>query len=186
MAETTERKRRPRPPDDAPPKPKRPPRPRDAVAFRAFQVRATVMASLLAGRKLNEAAEVAGTSRPVVLQLLADPEFRAELEEARADLLRAVVDKTGSEALKSLETLAEIRDDKAAPVPSRVRASVEILRLAFGTPHVEIHTGGSGGSQGGTDPAVALRAFLGKLRDRDDVLEQARRAAAIDVESTEQ
>lgn len=201
MAEQTGRKRKPRPPDGTPVPPLPPGRshrypstrkssaplpPRDVTSYRHFHVRTAVMAALLVGKTLGQTAEVAGVSTHIVKQCLADPEFRADLEEARSDLLRAVLDRAASEAMKSVEALAAIRDSDQATSSSRVRASVELLRLTTGAPSIEINQTTVVGSHGGPDPAEQLRAFLGKLRDRDDALEQARRSAAIDVESTEQ
>lgn len=184
MAEETKRKRRPRPPEGAPIPPTIP-APREINTFRATQVRGVLMAGLLAGKRLAEIEREHAFSRTITKQLLADPEFRADLEEARSDVLRAVRDRTGREALKSLETLAAIRDNHRATWASRVRAADRILRLAFGTPAIEMTQTTVVMGQGGPDPAEQLRTFLGKLQQRGDTMAQALPAAPIDVESTE-
>jgi hypothetical protein len=177
MAETKTRKRRPRP-DGAPPR-------TPAQVYRLEQVRVIVLAALLAGNTQTATAELAGVSRDVVKQCLADPEFRTELEENRSDLLRAVVNRVAVEGLKSLDALVAFRDGEDVPYPSRVRSAVEVLRLMTGATQIEINQTTIVGGHGGPDPAEQLRTFLGKLQQRSEDLAGALPAAPIDVESTE-
>jgi hypothetical protein len=144
-----------------------------------------LMAALLSGATIAAAAKSAGMSRSVVERRLLDPEFRRRIEEERSDKVRSVFDKVNAEAYKSVEALVAIRDNPAATWASRVRASVEILKLAIGTPDIEINQTTIVGGSTGPDPAERLRTFLGKLQQRGDTMAQALPAAPIDVESTE-
>jgi hypothetical protein len=161
---------------------RRPVQPKDVVAD-AHDV--TILAALLSGATIAAAAHLAGISRSAVERRLLDPEFRRRIEEERTDKVRSVLDKVNAEAYKSVEALVEIRDNPAAAWASRVRASVEILKLAMGTPDIEINQTTIVGGPGGPDPAEQLRTFLGKLHQRSEDLAGALPAAPIDVESTE-
>jgi hypothetical protein len=144
-----------------------------------------ILAHLLAGRTLAKTCELIGCSKSAIDRRLADPTFRARLEGERSDMLRAVTDRLGHEALRSVEVLALIRDNPRATSNARVRAADRLLRLALDTPLVEINQTTIVGGPSGPDPAEQLRTFLGKLQQRGDTMAQALPAAPIDVESTE-
>lgn len=181
MAYQPSRKRRPRPPGPAAVEPvsvaERP--------VRSESLDALIIFYLLAGNTLYRTAELVGCSRTSIDRRLADPAFRARLEDERADLLRAVTSKIGDEAMRSVEVLAAIRDNPRATAGARVRAADRLLRLAFGTPLVEINQTTIVGGSTGPDPAEQLRTFLGKLQQRGETMAQVLPAAPIDVESTE-
>jgi hypothetical protein len=181
MAYQPNRKRRPRPPGP-------PPTETTEIAERqprSESLDALIIFYLLAGNTLVKTAELVGCSKTTIDRRLADPSFRARVEDERTDLLRAVTSKIGDEAMRSVEVLAAIRDNPRATSGARVRAADRLLRLAFGTPLVEINQTTIVGGAGGPDPAEQLRTFLGKLRQRSEDLAVALPAAPIDVESTE-
>lgn len=145
-----------------------------------------MLAALLSGATLSAAAEAAGCDLTTVRARLEDPSFRAELELAREDVLRAVVDRIGHEAMRSVQVLAAIRDNPRAATSSRVRAADRLLQLALGTPSVEVNqTTVVAGSGAGTSPAAALAAFLSKVADRDQAVPPLELPEAIETTATE-
>ncbi len=144
------------------------------------EVQAIVMAALLAGQTQVAAAQLAGIDKSTVRRALADPEFRAELEEARSDLLRSVIDRISSTALDAVKVLERIMKDPKATWSARVRAASKILDLAMGTPQIEINQT-TNVITGGQSPADALRVYLEKLHARAQLAPRN----AIETTSTE-
>lgn len=175
-----ERKRRPRPEPSTAPRslidgPLKP---------RTESLDTLILTTLLCGQTIAATAEILGVERSTISRRLSDPTFRQQLEDARTDMLQAVQSKLGYEAMASVKVLAEIRDNVDATWAARVRAADRLLRLAMGTPLVEINQTTVVGGQGGPPPADRLEAFLSKLQNRGTELAQAM-PAAIEASSTE-
>jgi hypothetical protein len=190
-----ERKRRPRPPGPPPETPASvavDDAPAPTTTDKALSRRPTpesldtlILTTLLCGQTITATAEIVGCSRATIERRLQDPAFRQQLEEARTDMLHAVQSKLGYEAMRSVEVLAQIRDNPRATAGARVRAADRILRLAVGAPLVEITQTTVVGGHSGPAPAERLEAFLTKLQNRGTELIEALPSAPIDVASTE-
>ena len=145
---------------------------------------AKIVALLLMGHKIADVVDQLAMGRDMVNRRLADPAFRALLEQERTEVLRSVTDLLSAEAYKSVEALVRIRDDTEASSASRVRAAVEILKLVFGEgPKVELHQTNVTMGGGGPSPADRLAQFLDKLRDRGDQV--AALVEAIEVQEVQ-
>lgn len=177
-----ERKRRPRP-EPVTPRPLPEPITPKMVADHALDV--AILAAILTGTTITAAARVVGCDRKTIERRLLDPEFRRLIEEERIDTLRSVRDRVNAEAMTSLEVLARIRDNPRANWSSRVRCSVEILKLAVGATQIEVNQTTVVGGHSGPAPAERLEAFLTKLQNRGTELVEALPPAPIDVASTE-
>jgi hypothetical protein len=173
-----ERKRKPRPE----------PAPRSLIDGplkpRTESLDTLILTTLLCGQTIAATAEILGVDRTTISRRLSDPTFRAQLEEARTDMLTAVQSKLGFEAMASVRVLAEIRDNERATWAARVRAADRLLRLAMGAPLIEVNQTTVVGGQGGPAPADRLESFLSKLQNRGTELAQAM-PAAIEASSTE-
>lgn len=88
----------------------------------------------------REIAKATGYTESWISQITRQPWFKErlsiEMREAGLDPIKRFL---SGEALPSLETLAEIRDDDLAPAAARVAATNAILDRAFGKPtqHIE-------------------------------------------------
>ena len=94
------------------------------------RVESALIAALLAGSTWEQAATAAGCSRATVSRRLAEPAFRARLEEARAEHLQLVSDRLAHACTSAVETLEGIMADPAAPPSARVSAARSTLDLA--------------------------------------------------------
>jgi transposase len=87
--------------------------------------------ALLNTRTIADAAQMAGVSLRTMKRWLADPEFKAQFERAKSELLRTATAKLRREASTCVEVLARIAQDEKAPPAARVSASTVILKFAL-------------------------------------------------------
>ena len=86
-----------------------------------------LLAELLRGATLVEAAAAAKVSERTARRRVAAPEFRARLDAGRRELLGLVVARLASLAEDAVDTLRELLGE-ATPAPQRLGAAREALR----------------------------------------------------------
>lgn len=87
-----------------------------------------LIAALAAGRSMPQAAREAGCSERTVARRLADPGFRAKVNEARGQALASALGRLASSGVAAAEALTGLLADENAGV--RLRAAVATLELA--------------------------------------------------------
>jgi hypothetical protein len=88
-----------------------------------------LLAALLAGKGLTDAATAAGVSRRTGLRIRSRPEFQTALRAARDELLAGVIDKLRSDANGFADTLHQLATDQKARGSDRVLAARHGLDL---------------------------------------------------------
>lgn len=88
-----------------------------------------LLAALLSGKGLADAAAAAGVSRRTGLRMRTSPEFQTALKAARDEMLGAVVDKLRTDAADYASTLHGIATDTKGRGSDRVLASRHGLDL---------------------------------------------------------
>jgi hypothetical protein len=98
-----------------------------------------LLARLLAGETVTEAAKSAGLSRSAAYRLWRKDDFQAALTAARSELLESTIDRLRTKARDAVDVLAEVSGDAEPPktAMSRVSASRETLAMMFRG--VELH-----------------------------------------------
>ncbi len=102
------------------------------MTFGAGPKQGVYLAALAGGASHLEAARVAGVSLRTARRWWASPMVRAQVREAQSEMMARAARVAASEAIASLEALAAIRDDDAAPVGARVAACRAVLEHARG------------------------------------------------------
>jgi len=90
------------------------------------------ISALLAGSRLNAAAQACGVSARTVLRWLREPEFVAEMARQRGNLTTEIAMQVMAQAFGAIRTVAHLStesEDEAI----RLRAAIAILSLATGT-----------------------------------------------------
>lgn len=82
-------------------------------------------AALAAGATIQEAAELAGVSSRTVDRRLANPEFRARVEEIKGGLVGNITDRLTGQALGAVEVLVELFDNSIPRI--RLQSAKAIL-----------------------------------------------------------
>jgi hypothetical protein len=90
---------------------------------------AALVAALIGGATLDEAADAANVSRRTVARRLTDPAFRGELEALRREALARAADRLAGLATAALETLEELLG-AGNPPAIRLGAARAVLREA--------------------------------------------------------
>jgi hypothetical protein len=90
---------------------------------------AALVAALVGGATLDEAADAANVSRRTVARRLRDPAFRGELEALRREALARAADRLAGLATAALETLEELLGDRYPPT-TRLGAARAVLHEA--------------------------------------------------------
>lgn len=86
-----------------------------------------IAATLASGQSQAHAARTAGVSERTVQRRMADPEFRARVDDARGDVLGRCLDVLGAGALEAAIVLRQITMDGNEPSTVRVSASRALL-----------------------------------------------------------
>ena len=87
-----------------------------------------VISALLQSKTIRQAAELCGVGETSMYAKLRDPAFQESYREARIQMLERTKNRLQSEMLRSVETLAQIRDDVENAPQVRVNAADGILR----------------------------------------------------------
>ena len=125
---------------------------------------------LVSGKNDKETAELLGLSRTAVTKWrLYDPVFQAALNQRRAEVWGAGIDRLRSLIPKALDALAEEVESKESP--SRLKAAVEVLKLA------QLSSGATG--IGPTDAEEIVHGIVSTRRRRahgplDDLLDDGK------------
>lgn len=115
-----------------------------------------LLAELLRGASLVEAAEAAGMPERTARRHCADEQFRARLDAGRRELTALLAAQLAGDAEVARRTLREIAEDEGAPAAARVNAAKCLLSFA---------------------------ADFGPSRDTEARLEELERLAGIDTDS---
>ncbi len=87
-----------------------------------------IMAALLSCGTVAEAARMAGVSKPVVYNRLADNEFKAEYDRLRTVALNEACNKLQTALTEAVDTIKEIMKDTSAAQQIRLNAAALILQ----------------------------------------------------------
>ena len=90
-----------------------------------------VIASLISKSTISEAATDADVSERTIQRYLVKPEFKIQLNAAKALILDAAVTKLRTAAVGAVGTLIEVSDDFTELASSRVSAAKAIIELAL-------------------------------------------------------
>ncbi len=87
--------------------------------------------AVLSHPRLEDAARELGVSRTTLWRMMQDEEFQERLDEVREQQSQQILDSLQANALAAVKFLADIADDKQAPLTTRVQASGKILDYWF-------------------------------------------------------
>lgn len=87
--------------------------------------------ALLTSSSVAEASKKAGIVERTAYKYMSEPAFKAQHRKAMRGLLSTVTGRLQYEATKSVDVLADIRDDEEAPPYTRVEASKILLEMAY-------------------------------------------------------
>ena len=113
--------------------------------------REILLASLISGATVSEAAKAAGVAERTAYRRLADVRFREQLAAAGADVVEAARARIQVAAAKAADTAIELMED-GYPPQVRLAAARSVLGLAFAFPAAE---------QNVSAPDVSERTRLG-------------------------
>ncbi|MFP8904807.1 hypothetical protein [Streptomyces atacamensis] len=101
--------------------------------------RPAAILALAQGEPTSAAARAAGVSTRTVDRWCTDPEFAADVQQARADMLTAAVGQLAAGAVEAVATLRRVMADPDAKDHARVQAARELLAALLPLrEHVEI------------------------------------------------
>src|SRR4051794_28215644 len=86
-----------------------------------------LVANLLAGRAVKDAAAQSGVSERTAHRRLRNPSFRRRLADARADRVCQAADALTASSLQAIKTLESIHQSAEAPFKDRVAAAAKII-----------------------------------------------------------
>lgn len=84
--------------------------------------------ALLMYGSINQAAKALGLAHNTVTRRMKKPQFKQKLNDARSAYLNQAVHTLNSELTKSIKKLAEIRDNKDAPLSVQYQAADALIR----------------------------------------------------------
>ena len=87
-----------------------------------------IMAALIATGSVRAAAKAACISETTIRARLNDPDFRAEYEKAKAEILTEACDALGARLTLAVDVLCEVLENDATPAAVKVSAASDILR----------------------------------------------------------
>lgn len=90
-----------------------------------------IIAALFSTSTNREAAKACGLSEKQFYTRLSQPELKAKLATARAQLLEGATSAIQARVGEAVETMTNIMHDEKAPPQTRLNASGEILRNAL-------------------------------------------------------
>ncbi len=102
------------------------------MAQRSRQAAQDALVSALAmGANVEHAARRAGLSERTVYRYLADPAFRQQVTQKRAELLQRIFGMLAGAGLGSVKTLVDLQQDAAVPAGVRRGAARDVLALGL-------------------------------------------------------
>jgi hypothetical protein len=97
------------------------------AATKITSKQATMIAALLIGKRIEDAAAVAKVSERTAYRWLREPVFQAELAAARRQVIGSSLDILTAGARLAAGVLVEVCNDRLKPASVRVRAASELL-----------------------------------------------------------
>lgn len=93
--------------------------------------REKILAALLTCSTKKEAATVAGVGVRTIYEYLRDPDFAAEYDEAKRNLIRDAAEQIKRSLGPAIDTLRAIAEDQRAGKTARVQAARTLLEYAI-------------------------------------------------------
>ena len=90
-----------------------------------------ILAALIANGSIRAAAKSAGVAESTIRNRMADPDFRAEFDKIRGELLQEAAQGLTARLESATATMAEIMEDGQNPASVRVSAADAVLRHAL-------------------------------------------------------
>ena len=87
-----------------------------------------IMAALIACGSVRAAAKAVGCSETTIRARLNDPDFRAEYEKAKSEILTEACDALAARLTLAVDVLCDVLDSDATPATVKVSAADSILR----------------------------------------------------------
>ena len=87
-----------------------------------------IMSALIATGSVRAAAKAACVSQTTIRTRLNDPNFRAEYEKAKSEILTEACDALAARLTLAVDVLCEVLDSDATPATVKVSAADSILR----------------------------------------------------------
>ena len=87
-----------------------------------------ILAALVATGSVRAAAKAVGVSENTIRTRLNDPNFRAEYEKAKSEILTEACDALAARLTLAVDVLCEVLDSDATPATVKVSAADSILR----------------------------------------------------------
>ena len=95
-----------------------------------------ILAALVATGSVRAAAKAVGVSETTIRARLNDPDFRAEYEKAKSEILTEACDALAARLTLAVDVLCDVLDSDATPATVKVSAADSILRQ--GLRYVEV------------------------------------------------
>ena len=95
-----------------------------------------ILAALIATGAVRPAAKVAGVSETTIRARLNDPDFRAQYEKAKSEILTEACDALSARLTSAVDALSSVLDSDSTPATVRVSAADSLLR--HGLRYVEV------------------------------------------------
>ena len=89
---------------------------------------AQIMAALVACGSVRTAAKAVGCSETTIRTRLTDPDFRAQYEKAKSEILLEACDALSARLTSAVDALSSVLDSDSTPVTVKVSAADAILR----------------------------------------------------------
>jgi AcrR family transcriptional regulator len=96
-----------------------------------------VVSALLTSNRVEDVAVMLNTSKRTIYRYLADKEFQALFDAAKARLLDEAIIKLRTESSRAVDVLVEIAQDKYCSPPARVAAARSIVQFAIEAGQIE-------------------------------------------------
>ena len=93
--------------------------------------REAVLALLVSGATIKATADSVGTNEKTIRRWLKEPEFAAELAEARADVTKGVIRSLIGKAEQAITTLDDIMTTEKVSAHAKVTAARTIIEYAL-------------------------------------------------------
>ena len=87
-----------------------------------------IMSALIATGSVRAAAKAACISETTIRARLNDPDFRAEYEKAKSEILNEACDALAARLTLAVDVLCDVLDSDATPATVKVSAADSILR----------------------------------------------------------
>lgn len=97
--------------------------------------RAAAICAILTTPTNTEAAKVLGVCVRTLTRFMSEPDFRADLDEARRDMFRLTLTKLSGNMGRAIETLYSVLENADASLRDKIAASNALIALGLRTHH---------------------------------------------------